>query len=548
MTMARSMPTLQKGVDMTAYDKLRILWIDDREGDHPKYQYPEPELPQEYQQYFTIIRHPRGGLSTVRNPREFSELFRPFWAGRDRSAFPAEIVAMDYVLSKWSPEEVKVRQDKKTEDALFDQADRANRSAALRTDVPKSGDGHIVGFEGLLIGIFYASLTCDYPAGLVPMTNYGDLMEGINEVRALHAMSKPLLDIDYSNFGVSGSDRSWRNILSQGLKALRYRITSLFIDRRISLSLADIVAMEKNPDEAVLTIRSNYGTRRLPVAGLFVDVASEDRRQQIIAWAGELSTEAGNEDPFEAIAEAWTVAERHWSRYLNESDVIRRRWRLSELLAKQEEDGKLENDDPDELQTCLDMFGVKDVKARVPITESTRVISVCDDSTDGLIARWASVFVLARLIAHLVQVQVRLNRKSGDVSGSCFSHFCSRDWLYALMPSPESPLILPAHHKGRNNPASPGGTLNRKLRRLNSAHLPATGDDNIGNCGVDCEHVFAGKDKGGGDLGLRPVERRLLEAAVMDHRVEAGQEGEELKEFRARLPLSVRTILWGAQV
>jgi hypothetical protein len=530
---------------MTTYDKLRILWIDDREADSPTYQYPQPELPKEYEPFFTIIRHPKGGLSSVRTPQEFSDLFGPFWAGIDRSVFPAEIIAMDYVLSKWSPEVILPRRDKETEDAQFRQVGDASRSAALRTEAPKGEDGGMIGFEGLLIGIFYASLTCDYPAGLVPMTYYGNQMEKVQEVRALHAMSKPLLDIDYSNFGVSGKDRSWRNVLSQGLKSLRHRITSLFVSRRIILSLADIVSMKDNPDEAVLTIRSNYGMRRLPVAGLFADATSpKDRRHQAVTWAEELLVETGHEDPFEAIAEAWTIAEQHWSRYLRENDVIRKRWRLSELLAKREEYGKIEDEEQDEFQACLDTFGVKDVKARVPVTQSAHVISICDDSTDGLVARWASVFVLARLIAHLLRAQAKLNGGLEVMSESCFSHFGARDWLYALMPSPESPLILPAHHRGRNNPASPGGTLNRKLRRLTSSHLPATGDDNVGNCGFDCEHVFAGKGKDGNDLGLRPVERRLLEAALIDHMVQAEQGNAELEQFRTRLPLAVRTILY----
>lgn len=534
---------------MPAYDKLRILWIDDREGDHPRYQYPEPELPEEYQPYFTIARYPGGGLSSVRNPKEFSDVFRPFWAGVDRSMFPVEIVAMDYVLTKWSPDDIQPRPDTRTEDARFREVAQSSRSAKLRTDPPKGKDGQIVGFEGLLIGIFYASLTCDYPAGLVPMTNYGDLMERVNEVRALHAMSKPLLDIDYSNFGVSGSDRSWRNILSQGLKALRFRIMSLFLNRRITLSLADIVAVKSKPLEAVLTVRSNYGIRRLPVAGLFADLATpEDRKSQAIAWAEQLLLEADNQDSFEAISEAWTIAERHWSRYLNENDLIRQRWTLSELLAKQKQDGNLEDSEEAELTACLEMFGV-DVEKDPPITKADRVISICsvdhDDSIKGVITRWASVFVLARLIAHLMLVQAKLNRVSTAMSESCFSNFCARDWLYALMPSPEVPLILPAHHKGRNNPASSGGTLGKKLRRLNATMLQDTGDPNLGNCGLDCEHVFAGKSVDGDSLGLRPVERRLLEAALLDHLDKAIQEDGPLAEFRSRLPVSVQTILGG---
>lgn len=538
---------------MAAYDKLRILWIDDREADDPTYQYPEPELPATYQPYFTIIRHPQGGLSSVRSPREFSDLFGPFWAGVDRRSFPAEIIAMDYVLTKWAAEKVRDRPDRTVEDHLFDQMDRDNRSAGFQVDVPKGTDGQIVGFEGLLIGVFYASLTCDYPAGLVPMTHYGNLMESANEVRALHAMSKPLLDIDYSNFGVSGADRSWRNVLSQGLKSLRCRIISLFLRRRIILSLADIVALKDNPDEAVLTIRSSYGTRRLPVAGLFADVADPSERvRQVITWSEELLTEAGDEDPFEAIAEARSVAEAHWLRYLKDSDVIEERWRLSELCASRKHaNACLDDSELARLEARFEVSGPAKPPERMwegwSISRKNRIITICDDSADGLVLRWASVFVLARLIAHLIRAQSKLSSKSGGGSGSCFSHFSSRDWLYALMPAPDTPLILPAHHKGRNNPASAGGTLNRKLRRLNSAHLPTTGDDNIGNCGFDCEHVFAGRSKSGNDLGLRPVERRLLEAAVTDHLMEAGLADEEIEEFRAKLPLSARVILQGAQ-
>ena len=534
---------------MGGYDKLRILWIDDCEGDHPQYRYPEPELPPRFQEHFLIVRNPGSQRSsTVRRPSEFSELFGPFWAGIDRSVFPVEIIAMDYVLSKWSPLTLNTRYDKAKEDAGYAAVHEATQKAGLTTDAPRTADGQVAGYEGLLIGVFYASLTSDYPAGLVPMTNYGDLMEGVNEVRALHAMSKPLLDIDYSNFGVSGRDRNWENVLSQGLKSLRYRITSLFLKRRIILSLADIAAMKDNRDGAVLTVRSNHGTRRLPVAGLFADVTEPSERvRRIAAWSEELLTEAGDEDPFEAIAEARSVAEAHWSRYLSESEIIRRRWELSLLLARQDDAGGLDETDTRALRDHLGYFGIAAPGARATVTEQARVISICDDSTDGLVARWASVFVLARLIAHLIRAQSGLNSKSGAISGSCFSHFCSRDWLYALMPAPDAPLVLPAHHKGRNNPASAGGTLNRKLRRLNSAHLQPTGDDNIGNCGFDCEHVFAGRERDGGDLGLRPVERRLLEAAVIDHLAGAAQDSDELQELRARLPLPVRTILQGTQ-
>ena len=535
---------------MANWDKLRILWIDDCESDHPTYRYPEPELPPHLQPYLSIVRKP-GAVrrSSLRSPGEFSDLFGPFWADSDRSMFPVEIVAMDYVLSKWAPVRINTQYDKSAEDRAVDQAIEAFRNAGLSTDSSHSSDDQVHTYEGLLIGVFYASLTCDYPTGLVPMTNYGDQMEKIPEVKALHDISKPLLDIDYSNFGVSGEDRNWKNVLSQGLKALRYRIVSLFVNRRINLSLADMVTMGDAPEEAVLTLRSNYGMRRLPVAGLFADVEDpEDRTTEIKDWAEELLGEAEDEDPFEAIAEARTIAEQHWSRYLNESDMICRRWRLSELCARKRQNGELGEDQEAKLLKLYEFFGVENPAAQIPITATSRVINICDDSVDGLTIRWASVFVLARLIAHLLQCQARLNKKSGsETSRSCFSHFCARDWLYALMPSPEVPLILPAHHKGRNNPASAGGTLNRKLRRLNSSQYSDIDDENLGNCGFDVEHVFAGKGREGGGLGLRPVERRLLESAVTDHLVHAHQDVEETEKFRAKLPLSVHTILQGVQ-
>ena len=89
--------------------------------------------------------------------------------------------------------------------------------------------------------------------------------------------------------------------------------------------------------------------------------------------------------------------------------------------------------------------------------------------------------------------------------------------------------------------------MHSRLAELKSDVLPPSRKRRPGNCGFDCEHVFDGKGKDGKDLGLRPVERRLLEAAVMDWLAEAGLDDEDVDEFRVKPPRSVRTMFKGAE-
>ncbi|MCB9851891.1 MAG: hypothetical protein H6819_02250 [Phycisphaerales bacterium] len=258
---------------MSAYDKFRILWIDDCEGDSSDYQYPEPRLPDEFRDHFEIIRSPHlGGPSTVRNPQEFAELHQTFLAEENTDLLPADLVAMDYVLSKWSPGNRGIIADATAEDAAIE-AMREENTQGVNLAAPEQNCGRrSATFEGLVIGLVYATLTSDHPTGLVPMTNYGDLLEGEPEVRALHDITRTILHVDYSRYGISGVNRAWANVIPQGVRSWRERLLHLVKTSRVDVSLTDLSALADNQSHPVLTISTRYGVRQYPTAGLFVDL------------------------------------------------------------------------------------------------------------------------------------------------------------------------------------------------------------------------------------------------------------------------------------
>ena len=84
---------------MASYDKIRILYIDDREEDRP-----EKTLPKKLQNFFTISHPARSKyVESFKNADEFAPVIADFWFNRKKSVLPAEIIVMDYNLKKWMP-------------------------------------------------------------------------------------------------------------------------------------------------------------------------------------------------------------------------------------------------------------------------------------------------------------------------------------------------------------------------------------------------------------------------------------------------------------
>ena len=260
-------------------NKIRILWIDDRERVSG---FPQKKLPKEFVDYFCIA-HPNNAEDydmSYGTAETFMEVFKEFWFSKNFDYLPAEIIAMDYNLKKRPAAD---RSDEKYDpSSLIDDGSPGVSGKASTPDKNTSQEKKNVNYDGLLLGSFYAMLTYSHPAAVVSITNYMGKMP--SEVKTLHEIATPFLGVNFEH-NLPAMDRSWQNIILEGVKHLRERIRELYKDRRIVLPTRDLMALTESADHDALTIHSPFATRRLPLQGLFIDIPEPERAEAIRAWA-----------------------------------------------------------------------------------------------------------------------------------------------------------------------------------------------------------------------------------------------------------------------
>jgi hypothetical protein len=506
--------------------RIRILWIDDCEAaDAGEYAYPESELPPDLREWFCVVRHPDiPGPSSIRTPEDFWPLFDCFWKRGQTDLFPVEIVAMDYNLRKWrDPSATAVRGDDGKDD--YPGAGGGSDPVAAKQTGKASQPQLQAGFEGLVTGVFASAMLSAHPTGLVPMTNYGDALIGVPEVRALQNLSRPLLRVDYSDFHVSGDGRSWRNVLRKGVESLRDRMEILFVEGDISLSLDELMRISEG-EANWLTLRSRYCTRRLPLQGLFLD-ADEGWREAARQWSTDLIKDIVKEGNLEALVESRRIAETLWDAY-NDDDMFRRRCRLSELHDMRE---SLNEQQQDELKGLYQFFEVANPESN-RASCGRNIADLRALGADAPTARWACLRVLVKLLArHL------LCRKNwSEIMGEEFpalnlSNILVEDWMVALFPVAQSPLILPFQGGACSDYAVTawGKWLRDNLKddlSLNPRHILE---------GFGLGETIEGEKRGG--CGLREAERRILREIAFDE--------PDLTERDWRESSLTQKVLWG---
>ncbi|MBC2714955.1 MAG: hypothetical protein HF978_06560 [Desulfobacteraceae bacterium] len=424
-----------------AYDKIRILWIDDCEGQDAGYMYPEKKLPDELAKYFQIVNHSAiPGPSSIRTSSDFGTCFGPFWWGSgDTSKFPPEIIAMDYNLRKWTDTHGKVNDERNNESTDPLSVSQSNKSKFVVTSDPSKKDvGMKAGFEGLVMGIFISSLLYQHPIGIVPMTNYGNLLEDVSEVRTLHLISKEILNIDYSEFGVSGEDRSWTNVIKKGVQALRARIENLYETFQITLSPSDLMALTESADHGVLTMHSPHAERKFSINGLFIDIPEENRAEAIQKWARDLLQTVMVD--CDELKQAQELCGTVWNAYDND-ELVKDRKNLS-LLTIIKEAG--DNYDKDAYKDLTQKFGVSGKKCK------QGCVDIKTGAYSDRVRRWATFLVTLNLLKRVIQIKKRVEehvRKTTiEVIDNSESPVMTVDDLYlALFPAPSSPLVIPWH-------------------------------------------------------------------------------------------------------
>lgn len=104
------------------------------------------------------------------------------------------------------------------------------------------------------------------------------------DVQFLEALVKEPNQFNFSMRG-DNSNLNWKSLLNNASHLLRKRIETLLQSKKITLNLPDllqfVIQVPTTPAERVLTIQSAYGTRQLPLDGLFID-KEEDKRDNVI--------------------------------------------------------------------------------------------------------------------------------------------------------------------------------------------------------------------------------------------------------------------------
>ena len=476
---------------MARMDKIRVLWVQDTIDMPPR------QLPDYLEGLFDVTSKSRDGIIwPVLGMEAFKRPLEDFWFKGKRDALPAEIMAVDYDLSKAPSTRMTGGED------LPD--DGYRRPSAPRGEAAGGQRAKGLDFDGLLLGVFYATLTHRHPVGFVPTTYR--LSEMTASVPDFQALSERILGIDFS---FAGTERTWENIIHAGVRSLRERMKYLFRQGWCIFSVNDLMALIDRTDHDVLAFQSPHAMRRLPVEGLFVDIPEDQRRDAVTTWAGEMLEEVASRQD---LVRAEELADQLWSAY-DDDDLIAKREQLSSLIR----DGK----DEDALAELKRLFGVHGAAC------TDRCCDLFYGEYAPRVRRWASLLIILRLLKRAAFAQARIRQLLQEELNGYEERVdalldapivTASDVYFALFPLPARPLVLP-WHDGTSIDKSFGWV--RNLMRLRDDALPSSiKGDNPGNLALHIPDVLAGESwgeregKGGkveGAYGLFPAERRVLE-------------------------------------
>lgn len=478
---------------MTSYEKIRILWIHDTDDE------PGITLPDEYDQYFSVVTKLNDGKTFfVDSMGIFKPILERFWFEKDNDQLPVEIMAVDYDLSKRRSKQLGRDRGIFSRDAYVEAqtSDQGQKAEALF-------QGESLDFDGLLLGLFYASLTYRHPVGFVPTTHrYTDLCRVTASVPELQALSERILGIHFDHVN-KAMHRSWGNIINAGVASLRERMKVLCERKWCAFALNDLKALIENQDHQILRFYSPYSERSLPVQGLFVDKADDKERNNYIRdWAKTMIDQLSS---FDELDEAENLAERLWEKY-DDTQLVSQREALSQAIANGVETlpKKLEElfrptSGPKAMckQNCLDIRSERH-------SDSVR--------------RQAALDIILRLLKRCIKARkavAKITTSENKMTSIMLSPdkpaINAEDVYLALFPVPKDPLVLP-WHSGNNIDKSHG--WGSSLMEWNSGNKAQR---RKGDLAFSVQDVLDGKDwdLDNNTFGLMPGERHILRCKAL---------------------------------
>jgi len=498
------------------YDKIRVLWIEDLPGLGIQ----KADL-REYKRFFEVVgRTESVKIVSVRSVEEYNALLVHHFAiledadSRQTSPLPVEIVSADYDLSKFTPDSDIIGDKDRDFPILPPSEENISQVISNRDDLSGFYEEEYLqnvnydDYDGCIINTMYLSEFSTHPCGSV-VTTYQEPSQRHRCAKKLEEHLERCYQIDLS----FSAKRTWESVLSAGVKALRRRIKHLYESGHIILLPSELMVMAEDAGHEILTMRSPYALRKLPVQGLFIDFHQDERNSAIQEWAEELLKSKVTREQFE---KASMLAKRIWSNYNNDG-LMNEHTKLSELHTNSQfsektyEDlkrkfGLDKTDRGDNTFVCTQHCS--DIKSEEVACKGESQKE--RKKEDKIVRRWAALFLVKNLLKRVLLFidEVKMSSKSRDGKEkiqSLYPDLEEDDILLLFYPVPTSPFPLPWHISDAKLRGNKKGAWIKWMR------------DNLG---------FEPKDLLSG-LGLSKGERQILQGMVMDEDIEFGPDPEQ---------------------
>lgn len=424
-------------------------------------------------------------LATVQESREYRDLSslmavkHPQLLGAD--GWVPEILCFDYQMTKGDgPVEATVP------DSLLDRISplpdlrQLADSQGIRYQTssgPPAGIGGARDSLGCYCGGVIYSLFSDHPCAPVALTRQGDVTSGTDA-----GFFEWLLELDGGDAfrNKSKPSLSWQALLKEGVERLRSRIVELIRGNQVDIDLKVLMALADGEPSEGLLFHSRFGSRHLPIRGLFCDIAEPLQQEMAAYWAQRCleTLFAGVRQPanngsrsnsasraLQEFRDAEDFCSDLWTEYLSERSV--RRYRLSELAHRFKQE-VLEDSDEAEFERLCKEFGVDRAKLagrQDPPCMRYHELRSRPRASQRML-RWTALLMAVRLElwAAACRHAWRHHHQDRGIEGIfdlALTPISADDIFLALFPVPKSPLVT-GYHDGKSLTSSWGRFLKPK--------------------------------------------------------------------------------------
>lgn len=407
-------------------------------------------------------------LATAEDAREFRDLSNALSIiaprALDEGGWVPEVLCFDYALTG-NTRRIEKRLPQKLAEQVSPLA-LLRRSAAERKlwvppPPPPPPTKMVLTFDtfGCYCGGLILTLFSAHPCVPVALTR-----KHPNQLESEASFFEWMLEVDGGGTfkAKSRTTLQWLDLLIEALPGLRRRIEQLLEGRVIEVGLDDLLALSDSGEHDGLEVRSRYSIRRLPVAGLFLDLPGETRAAAVRDWAhscldllfrdlldgnGKDTVEpnlAQRLDPtLNDFREGMKFAEQLWDAY--NSELLPQRYRLSSLAVRTA-GRQLASEEREELEKLSDVFGADPNNLESKARKNTQDLRSGRRSDRA--KRWAALMVMVRLemlAAAARQVWRDFCRQKGYAESfdPLVQKLKLEDVYLALFPVPSSPLKTP---------------------------------------------------------------------------------------------------------